>query len=347
MATGPGFPSGTNTYVPSFDSSGRLTIGFSRNPKRFALPRYVQYVTTPKDIGYYLNLTAEEAARVAAVEDFIWPDGADAPNGADGTESFNYQKFSTQRYAYPFVLGRKAVQQADWGIVEQHSQIHAAKLMTARTIRLLTVATTTGNWATSHTATATALSGGQWDLGTSTAPYIKKSLDKMLIQIVQDTLGVVQQQDLILVINPNMARLMAEAPEIHDYMKGSYAVKEELTEGLGPNNRFGLPSQIYGYNIVVDDTVKVTTRKGITTSRSFAMPDQTALLVSRVGGIEGTFGAPSFSTLTMFMFEEMTLESFDDQKNRRVEARVVEDAAEVLTAGASGFLLTTCTSVAS
>jgi hypothetical protein len=219
MATGPGFPQGNNTYVPP-DISGRLRIGFSRNAKDFQFPRYVQYVETPTRSAYYLKLTTQEAARVLNTTDFEWPDGAPDRMHEDGTESHNFVPFTTDRRSYKFRLGDMATKQAAWPILEQHSQIYAAKCMTNRSVRGLTVATTAANWNASndtanlsanHTDTATNLGGGKFDVGTSTTPYLKIGLGKVEELINRDTLGVVncEPERSFLVMNPNTARRSA------------------------------------------------------------------------------------------------------------------------------------------
>ena len=54
----------------------------------------------------------------------------------------------------------------------------------------------------------------------------------------------------------------------------------------------------------------------------------------------GAEGVPDFSTLSIFAYEDMTVETEDDTWNRRVRGRVVDDSAVVLTAPLSGYLLT-------
>jgi len=360
--TGPGFPSSTNVFIPNLEASGRLIVGFSRNAKRFHLPKYCQYVKSDQTVGLYMKLSPQEAARVVTVQEYEWPDGQTRPVHADGLEQFNLLEFRTHRYDYGFNVGWLTRKQAMWPIVEQHAEIHAAKCMTARTVRILSVLTTAANWQTSadpdlsanHTNTATALAGGQFDKGTSTVPYIKIALDKIAALVNLDTLGVVEPDMLQVIINPNQARLWAESSEIHEYIKGSYWAKEELEQGLSPNNKYGLPSSVYGYPIIVENCVQVTSRKGAPLVKSLAMLDQTVLVVSRVGDIEGVYGGPSFSTATIFHYAddegsggEMSLETFDDPKNKLTEGHVVENTAEVLTSPLSGYLITSSTSVAS
>ena len=66
-----------------------------------------------------------------------------------------------------------------------------------------------------------------------------------------------------------------------------------------------------------------------------------AALVARVGALDaGVVGAPTFSTITCFEYENMTAETKDDPDNRRVKGRVVDDIDVEMTASASGYLIT-------
>ena len=46
------YPSGTNTYLPSFDATGNMIVSFSRNVKDFALNKYVTITPVTKSTGY-------------------------------------------------------------------------------------------------------------------------------------------------------------------------------------------------------------------------------------------------------------------------------------------------------
>jgi hypothetical protein len=356
VATGPGFPGPGNVYIPNWEASGRLGIGYARNPKRFHLPKYVQYIESDKRVGYYFKLSPQEAARVVSLNDYLWSPGQPRPTRVEGLEQFNFLPFRSLRWDFGFSIDEDTDRMAEWEVVEAHAQIHAAKAMTHRTIRSLNVLTTAANWqttadpdlSTTHTATATAFAGGQLNLGSSTSPYIKIFLDKASVLINLDTIGVVESNQLQVIINPNQARLWSESAEVHDYLKGSPDALEEIKSGQSPNGRWGLPSTLYGYPVLVENCVKITSRKGDTLAKSFAMPDQTALMVARVGDLDGIYGMPSFSTLTYFWYrDDMTLERFDDPHNRLTEAHVVDDGIPVLTSPLSGFMLTATTSVAS
>lgn len=341
------FPSSQNVFVKDHAATGKLVVDFSRNPNSFAVNRYAQIVPVDKVAGYYLEMTIEEAGRILNTDlsDFEWADNADAPEDSDGTESFEFKEFRARRKKYGFRLGDRTVDQASWDIVAQHGAIKAQQAMTARTQLAITTLTTTGNYAASHTSAVTSISGvtGNWAASTTARQDIKRSMNHAANVILQDTLSVVDPADLIMVISPGLAKEMSVSQEIVDYIKQSPQAFAYVKGDLADQNRniaYGLPPQLYGYDLVVERTVKTTSRKGATKATSFVLPDATPFMVSRPGGLEGQYGSPSFSTCTIFMKEEMTTETLHDVNNRLTRGRVVEDFAVVLTAPVSGFLFT-------
>lgn len=342
MAAGtPVLPGGSNTYIKDFRSSGRLQVSFSRNPNKFALSNYAQIVPVERDSGFYLNINVEQAGRIVStnLSEFAWPDSADAPDANDGTEKFNFKDYRTARYAYPFKLGQKAREQADFDIEKTEAGIVAQRAMTARTQAAVTVLTTDANWDSSHIATVSAISGntGTWDASTTARQDIKRSLHHADEIIAMDTLGVVSPDDFQLVMNPNTAKGIARCQEIVDHIKGSPEAYGQVHGGGGKWGKYGLPDRLYGYPIVIEDAVKTTNVRGATKAASRVLPDGVALMLSRVGGLVGESDASSFSTLTLFVYEDMSVETKDDPDNRRMRGRVVDDFATVLTAPVSGF----------
>ena len=358
-ASDPGFPGPISVIVPTLEMSGRLIIGFSRNPKAYNFPRYAQYVQSSEITGLYMKMQNQEAARIVTTQEFNWADGAQRPQHDDGLEKFKLLQYICIRDDFGYNLGWITAKRAPWDIHAGQQRIKLNQAMTDRTVKGLSVATTTSNFQTSsdtdmvtnHTDTAANVAGGFLDLGTSSAPYVKKFMDKTAVLINKDTLGAVSfDGDAVLnyVFNPNVARLLSEGSEIHEYIKGSYWAKEELNYTMGPRPRFGIPSQLYGYGTLVEDAVKVTSRVGDTLAKSYVMPDQQIVALSRVGGLEGIAGGPSFSSLTWFWWnDELTLEMFSDSINRRDRVGIVQCGVAVLTSPLSSYLLTSATSVAS
>lgn len=103
---------------------------------------------------------------------------------------------------------------------------------------------------------------------------------------------------------------------------------------------YGVPETLYGFPVVVDETRKVTSKKGGTRTVESVFPANQAVLLARPGGMEGTAGAINFAALVFFMKEEMTVETKDDPDNRRTMGRVVEDFDCRLVAPAAAVLLT-------
>lgn len=349
MASGTAvYPGQSNTYVKDHKATGNLVISFSRNPNKFAFPRYMQYKNVDKDAGYYLRVTAENAARLVGknYKEFVWPDGADAPRRNSGTESFYFADYKTERYAPDFTLGYKAREQAGWTIQDMESSFHIHQAMTGRGVEIGSVLETTGNWDSSHIldvddgVTDVPGNTGSWELSTSQRQDIKRSLNRGRQLIHQHTLGVVQSPDLQLVMNPVTAQRLGESQEIIDFVKQAPDSWKMIQGDLsGLNSQWGMPDMLYGIPIVVDDTVVVTSVRGDTTpTYDYTLSDGNVFLLSRPGGLSANaVTGPSFSTIMAFFYEELTVEVKDDPDHRRVNGRVVDDFDVVMTAPASGI----------
>lgn len=332
-------PGGNNTFVPSHEASGKLVVDYARNPKKFAVNQYTQVKQIDKSAAYYLKADFDEGGRVLDDEslDSLWTDGDNAPGGRDGTSGHEYLPILTARRVFPFTLGDKAVKQATWDIVAQHAARQAQKAMTVRTMLAIRPVLTTGNHISGHVIDVSAVSGntGTWAASTSNRQDIKRTLNTARDRIIQDSLGAIEVDDLVLVINPTLARQLAECQELVEYIKSSpfalAEIKGEL-QGSNQNVNFGLPSSLYGVKLIVEKTVRVTSRKRATKATSYVLPTATPFMTVRPGSLEAPFGGPNFSGVTGFFYEEMTTETKNDRDNRRTSGRVVEDYQYVLTA---------------
>lgn len=336
-------PGQYNTFIPNAAATKNMVVDFSRNPNDFALPNYIQYVPVEKNVGRYYRMTVEQAGRILDTDgaDFAWPDSADAPSGYPDRETFGVYGYTTKRYAFPFTLGELAVEQAEWDVLAHHSRISAQRAMTWRTQAVYSVLSTSGNY-DGNTSAVTSITGvtGQHDASTTARKDIKRTFDHMADQIRLKTLGAVKPDELHVVVGPDWARKVSVCQEIVDHIKQSPHAREELEKGLGPNVRYGLPATLYGYNIEVEDAVKTTSRKGATPAKSYIWDSDNVVMVSRPGDLEGVEGSPSFSSISLFLKEEMTVESKHDRDNRNHRGRVVDDFSAVMTAPAAAFLAT-------
>jgi hypothetical protein len=337
------YPSQSNVFVRDHDATNKMTIDFARNIRDFAVNQYVQVVPVKKIAGYYLKMTIEEAGRIQHTDlrNFLWPDGQPAPEGAEGTESFEYLGYETKRYAFPFQLGDLTVDQASWNILAQHASIKSRQAMTARTQLAVTVATTTSNYDSTHVLDIPTISGnsGKWSESTTARGDIKRSLFTAAEKILDDTLAGITYDDQIVVISSGLAAQIAESQELVDYIKSSPEAYAQIRGELPSRNKFyGLPDTLYGFKLVVEATRKVTTKKGATTARSSVLPIGTPFMCSRPGGLVGVADAPNFSTHVVFAHEEMTVETLRDAPNRRTTGRVVENVVAATVAPVSGVL---------
>jgi len=341
------YPSGSNTFVLSHDATQNMVVDFARNIEDFAVNEYVQIRKVDKVAGYWLQMTVEEAGRIlnTNLADFEWADGTVDPEANDGTESFEFLSYLAKRYRFGFNMGYLASGQAGWDIIAQHSSIKARQAMTARTQKVATLLQTSGNYDSTHTSAVASITGvsGKWDVSTTARSDIKRSLDYAADIIYRDTLGAVSKKDLNLVVSPGCLRKMSVSQEIVDLLKGSPSAYGWLQGALaGEKVDYDVPKELYGYRLVVEGAVKVTSRKGATRATSYVWSDTSPALISRVGALEAKIPsqAPSFSTCTLFMQEEMTVETRDEPDNRRTKGRVVECYDTKLTAPSSGFLFT-------
>lgn len=335
-------PSQSNTYVPVPLAGDKLLVDFARDPKRFKVARYTQVIPVEKDTGYYLHLTPDEAGRILStnLSEFVWYDGADAPRAHAGTQEFEFRAYRTVRYAYEFTIGHKAVEQATWEIVARHAAAKAQQAMTARTQLVANVLFDANNYPASNVINVNSTYSGYWSTSDLTSKRILKSLNDAADKILDATLGMVTKDDLVLVMGTAVAKAIAQSTEVVEMLK--YQAGWDYLQGATKrsNVSYGVPDQLYGFDVVVDETRKVTTKKGATTSVSGVLPATSAVLLARPGGMEGAAGVVNFSACCVFAKEEMTVEQKDDPDNRRINGRVVEDIDVRLVAPAAAVLLT-------
>lgn len=330
---------GLNTYVPSTNAlaTGALQVEFTRAVNTFPITKYAQIVPVNQMTGYYLRLNSDDNVRVTDTNEFAWPLGNDRPVGKMNEHDF--VSFTCSRFAYPFYIPNETVKQAAWDVVAQHARAKAQLAMTARSMRTATALTTsaTFNAVGNYYATGTAISGGAWT--TSTSNVIQKGVQTALQRISLATGGAVRgETDVMLVISPTVANLLSQTTEVRDYVK-NYPAALPFLQGADTFAKYGLPPNLFGVQVVVDDSVKVTTKKGAaSTTRSFVYGNS-AVFVSRPGGLVGVEGSTSFATCQIFAFEDMTVENWDDPKDRRIEGRVIDNSTSEVVAPVSGVLV--------
>jgi hypothetical protein len=333
---------GLNTYVPSTNAlaTGALQVEFTRAVNSFAITRYAQIVACNQQTGYYLRLDSDDNVRVTDVNEFAWPLGNDRPVGKMNQHDF--VTFTAQRFAFPFYIPNETVKQAAWDIVAQHARSKAQLAMTARSMRTATALTNTAA-VTAFTAAGNyqaSASGWKGVWTSSSTNVIQASIQDALQRISLATGGAVRSEDICMVISPTVANIISQADEIRNYVK-NYPAALPFLQGSDIFSRYGLPPNLFGVSVVVDDSVKVTSRKGASSTTRGFVYGNSAVFVSRPGGLIGVEGSTSFSTCQIFAFEDMTVENWDDPKDRRIEGRVIDNSTSELVAPVSGFLCAT------
>jgi hypothetical protein len=338
-----------NGFIP--EATGQA-IAFSRSKDDFPLNRYCQYLPTPKPVGVYAKIDRDASPRVVSDADFVWADGADRPSGDWNQLRFEWVEFSVKRRNYSFRLGRMALEHNEWKAKEHHVGMVTSQAMTNRTNRVVDLLETDSNWTSGHVDTANNLNGGagKWDTasdqpGSPQYNAIRRTLMAAARKINLDTNAVVRPRDLVLLISPEAATAVANSAEIHNYMKyaGGAAVIESKDN---VNQEWGLPKSLYGFEVIVEDTPLVSTRpaaadthSSMSGTRAYVKASDSAILMSRKGGINGAYGSPSFSTLQLYWLApyELSVFMFDDPRHERLEGHVTDAFAEVLASPESGY----------
>jgi hypothetical protein len=359
------YPSGYNTWVPSWEATGQV-VAFIRDPNRFPINNYVAFRPAKKSVGLWLEFDLDHVARSLSLEQLEWPDGGERPTGEFNLAGFEYKEYRTKRRDLAVALGRKTIAQTDWPILAYHSSMAMMQAMTALTRLTWSVLDTTSNWGTA-TDTAVNLGSGSGKLDGATATAgdanflnIKKVFNKAALNILKATNSMVRKSDLWAVMSPTGAKLLSETAEIADFLKQSpFAMGQVRGDLPNRNVLFGLPEMLYGINIAVEDTVFVSSQKGATVSRSFVKNDDQIAFLSKVDALPGDevgdAPTPNFSTYQVFYYNEalenapsssrgngrglLSVETWEDVRNKRTEAHVTFDTSEKMVAATSGYLV--------
>lgn len=347
VGTWPGqyYPGGNNTFMASWEATG-LVVKYTRDPSYFRINRYVKDIKVPKDMGYYLTLNGDDPYRVQAVGDYFWEDSADAPGGRQERQAFGFAPYRTARYCFPFSLGQRSVEQAEWPILAEHAAMAAAKAMTVRTILNTSLATTSANW-TGVWGTNYGNSLGAWTTSSESDVFIQKTLNAALIAVEQASGGIVTDEEALqLTFNPTLARGVSVSPEYRNYIKGSPDALSALTDQRNPNRKYGLAPFLYGLRLTVENAIRVTSPKpgNVPTppasARSYIWPTAQAVISSKPQGImQSEEQTLDFSTFCFRFSEMMTTEQKNDSDNRRQVGRVVENYTCTLQSPQTGYLI--------
>jgi hypothetical protein len=338
--------SAATAFVPDFQASGKLRVEIARSPKTFAINRWAKKRKVTKMVGYYLTLTAQDAARVINSNPAlaVWPLGNEAPANNETDLPLSFPTYDTLRYQYGFNIPYETVQQADWEIHASYARVSLQKAMTNRTVKAV-AQLVAASWG-SNTNNCTSLVGGKMSAGTSTTPYGLEAFLAVQLAINQSSIGVARPEDLVAVMNPNTAKGIRTSQEFIDQLKQSPDALAYLIKGENiRRGQWALPPVFNGVDLIVDDTVVVTSKENVAGTAStgpYAMADGDIYFITRTSGLTMNEADVDFSTCQFFDFEDMTVETRDEPGNRREAGRVVDNYDFQVVAPATGYRLTGC-----
>lgn len=345
----------TSGFIP--EATGQV-IAFGRDQSAFPINKYVQYVPTKTMVGVYTLIERDAFVRVPNDAMWAWKDGDPLPLGEANKHRFTTVSFETARRAYPWTLGYLTIDQTTLFKPKlTHTRMVATQALTNRTQRVITLLETATNWQ-GNTSSVNTLNGGKGPWGSASAdpnsPYylaIWRSLMKAAQNIHLACNGQMSIKDLRVIVSPGLAIAAAQSAEITDYVREQPSAPKIVEEGMSDQeDLWGLPTKYKGFQFCVESSMRVSEvmtetadiGSEATANRMYIKADSSAVIVSRVGGLDGEMtGGPNFSTVQLYHHQELLrVKAHDDSVNERVQGAVTENIKEVLAAPVSGWLLT-------
>jgi len=339
------YPGGNDTHIPDLDLSGNLMIGFSRNVKKYPVTRYMTPTPVKLKRGPYLYFNPLDNARLPNLPQANkWASGTIRPASFGTSRGFEQKTFTCQRYSFSTLLDMEGIEQANWPVLERNSEELAHDAMVARSIRGCTKLTTQSLYPAANVVTAASLTGaGNFlDLGTSAAPYLFKALSSADLIIQNGTGGRVQPGELSVLMNHNTAVRLARSREIREYvMQQEQAYKQITMDKDSFNGSYYLPDVLFRHNVVVESLQYNANNRGAS-GEAFGpvFPDNTLLVFCKPGDLDGNEGEADYSTGHIFIYEDLKVETFPDQRNRVTEIVITDTTAEEVTAAPTGVIIT-------
>jgi hypothetical protein len=323
-------------------AQAQLQTNLSHNEQQFKINQFVTLAKVDQTDGLYIYHDPDEESRIPNTQQFLWADGADAPNNFLKGQSFI--PYHALRWAKGFVVGAMTQKNCtNWDIVADQAVSATRALMNLRSYNVYSKATTAANWVdlngnAQNTSTVSSISGsGYWDEGTSTTPYIQVALNYAIQQIELATNGAVGAENLTLVLGPKAALKMSQTDEIRNYYKGSYWSKEFMENADNGNGyRYGLGPSVYGIKVIVDNAVVNTAQRGQARNAAYQNND-VALLVCRPNDLQGPLN--TMGTITLAMFEDVNVITEFQGFEQRTRGEVF-DIYDTILRPNTGYLFT-------
>lgn len=352
----------------------KYAVGFVRDPKRFMLNQYVQYVPSPAVLSRYWQMDPDDPSRVVNLDENSWAYGAYRPAGRGTTLNGQWLPVTIQRWDFPYTLDDQTIESWRLGGFDAQVLYNAVTLqrgMTHRTARVLNQLVN-ANWG-NNTSSANTLNNGRGFLDTASGTELNPAtgapnpnyraifwtLQAAKIQIDILTNSAVGPGEYIWLISPALALAIGGSGELAEIVKqmiNSPRLLIEMPEkgaGKWRNSKWGCPDEYAGFEIVVEDTVQTTVRRnadGVTvaqifTGKNFILNGGTSYILTRPDGIDTFPGKPSFATIQLHWYEyETKISLFSEPKHELVEGHATFQDAPVVVAAQAGWQITGCLS---
>lgn len=320
-------PSPTNVFIQGYGTSDigmRLAVEYTRNWKDFPFLSFCTRTTISQPIFLYKRIDPTGQGRVInSPQAYLFPDGQARPiNASESKNPLDYVQVVAERRSFADYLGYQQEAYSPDDELNRMVNTLGNKAMTEMAIKFWSTASTSGNYLSGHTDTATNLGGGTWANATTSNGYIQKTLAAVRRQLTKATYGNIDQSSLILVVGPELADVMGRCAEIKDGFprQEGWADWLQFKAFKDQYNLYGLPPVIYGFPVICDQTVKTTSKiLASSTTTSFLPTSDTAYVMTKPNFMKGDNGNTSFSSYHLFEVkgEELKVEVFDEPHNKR------------------------------
>lgn len=340
-----------------------MVIGFMRDPKTFPFVEYIQYVPAPEIQFMWFQMHPDDPVRLGDVDKYAWARDDYRPTGKAFQLQGKWVDDSTVRYDFPYTVGEDTIRvwkQAGIDVKNLYDDTRASHAALHRAQRIVTGLSTafTGNQTgTPQDLLGTAdpvyfdYSSGKELLTTDNAnpnfQSIKRTFMKVKKRINLATNSVVKGDELIAVMGPAVAEVIAKSGEMVEFLKQSTFAKE-LTDPNVVN--WNLPGSYGGFKLVVEDTpiayVNQQADGGIAdvtvaSEKDYLLADDTIYFLTRKGGLDGGYGKRQFATVQVYTWGgEARVEAFSEPKHELIEGHIRMDDKVVFPASVAGFALT-------
>lgn len=352
-----------------------MVQGFIRNGD-LPFTKYSQFVPAPDVQFSYWRLDPDESVRLVDPNLYGWGYDDYTPSGRGETMRAELIADRIRRWAFPYQIGEQTIK--SWGKIGiQPRQIYDRNKASLSRLHLANqvvsgLATTSFGANTATPQQLLGLAGPAYfndSSGTELDPVtgqknpnyalILNCFQQVKSYIVLGTNGALDGTELIAVMGPATARVIARSGEMREFLKQSQFAKD-LTEPNVAN--WNLPPSYGGFKLVVDDTVRcfihqraadtetdaatVDLDEVTSSSEKGFLLDQTAtfgtiFFLSRPGGLDGNYGFQNFSSVQIYTLNgEARVKAESDNWNELIKAAIVMENKVVFPAARASFKLT-------